>query len=193
MNKTGFDNKLIRFNRKIISNKTKYLEVQKTLNSLTTKDYNFFSGRIYFTSNDVSQNTFVYQPTLDTLELKKKIKVLIIYTPFWDSIKLSGYRVGIKFDEHPLAVEQNNYVSKIVNVYIVCDSDVWPKILLRNFTIKNGLFGATNIVKNSDKEMYGYSGYGIAFDRKGEWSFDDTRWKSVIKKCLIKLLILILL
>ena len=26
---------------------------------------------MYFTYNDGSQNTFVYQPTLDTLELKK--------------------------------------------------------------------------------------------------------------------------
>ena len=26
---------------------------------------------MYFASNDGSQNTFVYQPTLDTLELKK--------------------------------------------------------------------------------------------------------------------------
>ena len=26
---------------------------------------------MYFTVNDGSQNTFVYQPTLDTLELKK--------------------------------------------------------------------------------------------------------------------------
>ena len=41
------------------------------LNSLITNDYNFFLGRMYFTSNDGSQNTFVYQPTLDTLEFKK--------------------------------------------------------------------------------------------------------------------------
>ena len=40
-------------------------------NSLTTKDYYFFSSRIYFTSNDESQNIFVYQPILDTLELKR--------------------------------------------------------------------------------------------------------------------------
>ena len=40
-------------------------------NTLTTKDYYFFSGRIYFTSNDGSQNIFVYQPILDTLELKR--------------------------------------------------------------------------------------------------------------------------
>ena len=71
MNKTDFDNNLISLNRKITSNKTKYLEVQKKLNSLITKDYNFFLDRFYFTSNYGFWNTFVYQPTLDTLELKK--------------------------------------------------------------------------------------------------------------------------
>ena len=69
--KTDFDNRLTSFNRRITSNKTKHLEVQKKLNSLITKDYNFFLGRIFFTSNNGSQNTFVYQPILDTLELKK--------------------------------------------------------------------------------------------------------------------------
>ena len=39
VSKTDFDNKLISFNREIILNNTKYLQV---LNSLTTKDYNFF-------------------------------------------------------------------------------------------------------------------------------------------------------
>ena len=72
VNKTNFDNKIICLNRKVTSNKTKYLEVQiYKLNSSTTKDYNLFLGRIYFISNDGSQNTFVYQPTLDTLELNK--------------------------------------------------------------------------------------------------------------------------
>ena len=71
LTKTDFDKKLTIFNRKITSNKTKYLEVQKKLNSLITNDYNFVLGRMYFASNDGSQNTFVYQPTLDTLELKK--------------------------------------------------------------------------------------------------------------------------
>ena len=56
MNRTDFDNKLTNFNRRITSNKTKYLEVQKKLNSLITKDYNFFFGRNYFTNNDRSQN-----------------------------------------------------------------------------------------------------------------------------------------
>ena len=53
MGKTTFDNKLISFNRKIASNKIKYLEFVLVTN--------------YFTSNDGSQSTFVYQrtPTID--------------------------------------------------------------------------------------------------------------------------------
>ena len=31
----------------------------------------------------------------------------------------------------------------------------------------------TNIVKNNNKKRYVYSGYGIAFDGKGLWSFND--------------------
>ena len=38
MSKTDFHSKLITFNRKITSNKPKYLEFQKKLNSLITKD-----------------------------------------------------------------------------------------------------------------------------------------------------------
>ena len=33
---------------------------------------------MYFISNDISQDLFVYQPTLATLEFKKKSKVLIM-------------------------------------------------------------------------------------------------------------------
>ena len=78
VSKTDFDNKLISCNRKITWNKTKYLEVIKNLDSLATKDYNFFLGKIYFISDDGSQNTFVYQSTLHTLQLKKT-KVPVIF------------------------------------------------------------------------------------------------------------------
>ena len=42
--------------------------------------------------------------------------------------------------------------------------DTWPRYVLNNFSIKKCLFGATNIVKNSDRYKYLYTGYGIAFD-----------------------------
>ena len=36
--------------------------------------------------------------------------------------------MGIKFDKYPLAVEQNIYLAKNVNVYIVYDLKLWPRI-----------------------------------------------------------------
>ena len=118
---------------------------QKKLNSLVPKDYNFFSPRIYFTSNCGSQNTFAYLPTLDTLSLKEDKST--DYVLSWkskgnynvklksikQSIKLFGYKIGIKFDKGHLAVEQNNYTTKLVNLYIVYDLDAWQRNPTGNF------------------------------------------------------------
>ena len=58
----------------------------------------------------------------------------------------------------------------IVNVYIVYElgasssSDSDP-------TLKNCLFGAVTLTKNADIDKYGYSGYGIGFDRRSSFSF----------------------
>ena len=38
-------------------------------------------------------------------------------------------------------------------------------------TLKNCLFGAVTLTQNSDIDKYGYSGYGIAFDRRSSLSF----------------------
>ena len=54
MTKSDFDDKIRNFNKRITLNKTKYLEIEKKLHSLITKDYNFFLGRSYF-ANDGSQ------------------------------------------------------------------------------------------------------------------------------------------
>ena len=55
-------------------------------------------------------------------------------------------------------------MTKTVNGYSAYALDNWPRNPLNNFTLKNCLFGATNIVKNNGKSKYVYSGYGIAFD-----------------------------
>ena len=86
----------------------------------------------------------------------------------------------MKFDKNPLAREQKNYKTKIVNPYIVYDLDNWSKIPLRIFTLKNCLFGATAIVKKSNKEKWVYNGYGIAFDGKSSWSFGDDYARNVV-------------
>ena len=51
-------------------------------------------------------------------------------------MKLSGHRMRTKFDKDPLAVEQNNYLAKIINVYIVYDLDTWPKDPTNNFNLR---------------------------------------------------------
>ena len=68
-------------------------------------------------------------------------KLKPLYTIFLHSIKHSGYRIGIKFDNDPLAVEQNIHLSKSANFYIVFDRDVWPRNPTKNFKVKNYLFG----------------------------------------------------
>ena len=96
------------------------------------------------------------------------------------NVKLSGYRIGIKFDKDALAVEQNHYLTKIVNVYIVYELYTWPRNPTNNFKFKNWLFGETNVVKNSDKEKYVYSGFGITFDSAGSWSFGNDSARNVM-------------
>ena len=76
---------------------------------------------------------------------QRKYLILKLYTSFLHSIKLSEYRIGIKFCKDPLAIEQNNYLTKIVKVYIVYDLDDWPRNPASNFKFKNCLFGATNL------------------------------------------------
>ena len=78
--------------------------------------------------------------------------------------------MGIKFHKDPLAA----------NVYIVYHSSTWPKIPPKNFTLKNCLFGATNIVKYGDKDKWVYRGYGIAFDGGDWWRFGNSTNKNII-------------
>ena len=101
-------------------------------------------GRIYFTSNNGSQNTFVYQPTLDILELKKD--KCTVYVLNWKS----NGRYNSKFKPLYTAFLHSillSFLSKIANVYIVYDLDVWPRNPTNNFKFKNRLFGPASVVK----------------------------------------------
>ena len=64
-------------------------------------------------------------------------------------------------------------MSKIVNVHIAYDLDAWPINPTINFKFENSLFGATSIVKNSNKEKYVCKGYVINFDSAGLWNFNN--------------------
>ena len=53
----------------------------------------------------------------------------------------------MQFLNDSLFVENNDYLTKIVNVCIVCDLDSWWRNPLNTFMEKNCLLRATNIVK----------------------------------------------
>ena len=46
------------------------------------------------------------------------------------SIKPSGYKMGLKFGKDPLVVEQNNCLTKLVNVYIANNLTVMRWVFL---------------------------------------------------------------
>ena len=96
-------------------------------------------------------------------------KLKILFTAFFHSTKVSGYKMEIKFDKNSLDIYQTYYFTKIENVYI---NDALEMLQIaydfRNFTIKNCLFSPTITMKNSDNGKWVYSGYAIAFDGKEE-------------------------
>ena len=59
---------------------------------------------------------------------------------------------------------------KLVNIYIVYELGA-SSSSISDPTLKNYLFGAVTLTKNADIEKYGYSGYGIGFDRRSAFSF----------------------
>ena len=44
-----------------------------------------------------------------------------------------------------------------------------------DFTLNNCLFGSAKLTKNADQNKYKYTGYGIGFDCRSEFSFTDGR------------------
>ena len=47
-------------------------------------------------------------------------------------------------------------------------------------TLENCLFGSVKLTKNADIHKYGYSGYGIGFDRNTSFSIGNEIGKNVI-------------
>ena len=85
-------------------------------------------------------------------------------------VKYTGKRIYLKFNGSCLKQDKITFNhEKTVNIYPVYDL----KLTLNNFdpTLENCLFEAVKLTKNSDIDNYKYSGYGIGFDAKGNFSF----------------------
>ena len=89
-------------------------------------------------------------------------------------------KIRIKFDgsflnRFPPTILHGN----IVNIYIVYEITSDYKDI--NYpTLENCLFGSVKLTKNADIDKYGYSGYGIGFDRETSFSIGNEIGKNVI-------------
>ena len=82
-----------------------------------------------------------------------------------------GTKTRVKFTGSCLKQSKISYThGKIVNIYIVYKLGA-SSSHVNDPTLKKCLFGAVTLTKNADIDKYGYSGYGIGFDRKSSCSF----------------------
>ena len=82
-----------------------------------------------------------------------------------------GTNTRVKFNGSCLKQDKATYVhGTIVNIYIVYE--ISKNYNISSYpTLENCLFGAASLTKHVDIDQYKYSGYGIGFDREGEFSF----------------------
>ena len=58
-------------------------------------------------------------------------------------------------------------------MYISCTLNPWSRDLNADFTLGTCLFGSLELTKDTDPDKYKYSGYGIGFDSRSEFSLTD--------------------
>ena len=147
----------------------------------------YFIGKSHFEEDGI-QNYLVFQP------INRYFKLIAnsLHISSWKSKRLSdetirppvtsdnnltpftdyfGDKIRLKFNGSCLKQPKLQYtLGTIVNIYIIYElgasgsNDNYP-------TLKHCLFGAITLTKNAKIDKYGYSGYGIGFDRKSSFSF----------------------
>ena len=163
------------------------------MNKLKTFDSVYFIGKSHF-REDGTQNYLVFQPVFRYFKLITNTD----YISSWKSKGLSdesfkppttsdnslnpklnyySTKIRVKFTGSCLKQPRITYQhGKVVNIYIVYELGA-SSSHFDDPTLKNCLFGAVTLTKNADIDKYGYSGYGIGFDRRGSfWSKYNNFW-----------------
>ena len=187
-----FDSTVSSLDSKIAENKAKADSVENELKKIKTLDLSYFIGKSHF-EEDGTQNYLVFQPIRRCFKIINRKYILSwkskglsdeTITPYGTSdnsltplIDYYGSKVRVKFNKGCLKQPNKltcDYKHK-VSVYIVYElgasssNDSDP-------TLKICLFGAVTLTKNTDIEKYGYSDYGIGFDRRPNFSFPGDRF-----------------
>ena len=157
------------------------------MNQLKTFDSSYFIEKSHF-GDDGTQNYLVFQPMYRYFKMITNTD----YISSWESkgssaesteppttsdnsltpaLNYYGTKTRVKFTGSCLKQSKISYNhGKVVNIYIVCELGA-SSSHVNDPTLKNCLFGAVTLTKNANIDKYGYSGYGIGFDRRGSFSF----------------------
>ena len=96
-------------------------------------------------------------------------------------LNFDGTKTKLEFNGICLKQDKVTYNhGKIVNINIVYEIDQNYSISCYP-TLEKCLFRAVSLTKNTDIDKYKYSGYGIGFDRHGEFSFVN----GFVRNCII--------
>ena len=179
----------------MIANKTKHLLVENEFKKLKIFHSIYFRGKSHFEEDD-TQNYLVFQP------IQRYFKRVAgvdngNYIYYWKSKGLSDERINsfkasdygitpylsyyntnkiiVKFAGGCLKQDPGSlFHGGIVNIYNVYEAS--KNIHIIDYpTLENCLFGAVKVTKNADIVKYGYSGYGIGYDRHRGFSIPGTR------------------
>ena len=166
------------------------MQIENKLKKLEKFDSSYFKGKSHF-GEDGTQNYLVFQSIY--IYFRKIIGVGSgNYIYFWKSKGLSderlhsntasnytitpelsfyGTKTRVEFNGSCLKQDKATYNHGIiVNIYIFYETS--KNYSISSYpTLENCLFGTISLTKNADIDQYKYSGYGIGFDRKGQFSF----------------------
>ena len=185
--------------KKISDRVTRHLQIENELKKFQKFDAAYFRGKSHF-EEDGTQKYLVFQPLYKYF---KRIAVVgnVNYIDFWKSKGLSNERLNsLTASNYKITSELSFYGTKrrvefngsclrqdkvthnhgkIVNIYIVYE--ISKNYNISSYpTLENCLFGAVSLTKNANIDQYKYSGYGIGFDRHGEFSFGNKLGKNCI-------------
>ena len=95
---------------------------------------------------------------------------------FAPSLNYIGNTVRVKFVGSCLKQDKTTFIhTKTVNIYIINEISVSNRGY-KNYdypTLENCLLDAARLTKNADVDKYKYSGYGIGFERRGNFLVVD--------------------
>ena len=182
--KTDFDSKLSSLNRKSTANKSKNFVVENELKKLKAFDSSCFIGKSHF-EEDGTQDYLVFQPLSKYFKViantnyvssrkSRRLSVEPITAPTTSSNILTpalsyyGTKTRVKFSRSCLQQTKVSYtLGTIVIIYIAYELVGFTHV--DDPTLKNSFFGAVRLTKNAGIDKYGYSGYGIGFDRRSSF------------------------